>query len=149
MLRVRKLLESDWEFLPKWWDSYNQQPWIEGSNFRDIMPGAFQVGEYDKKREGLGGFMVCKDNHPIAAIWLYLGNGNCTLPTAAISDPEYRDTDRKKAIQLLVDFITDFSKDLGYKYVFTWAQEKYMLDYYLNSGYSKFEIPSYELIKKL
>jgi hypothetical protein len=57
MLQVRKLLESDWEYLPKWWDAYNQEPWIEGSNFRDIMPGAFQVGEYDKKREGLGGFM--------------------------------------------------------------------------------------------
>jgi hypothetical protein len=149
MLQVRKLQESDWKFLPQWWDDYNQEPWIKGEEFRDIMPGAFQVGEFDQKRLGLGGFIVCKDKHPIAAIWLYLGNGNCTLPTAAVSDPGYRDTDRKKAIQLLVDFITDFSKDLGYKYAFTWAQEGAMLDYYLKAGYKKWDKPSYELIKKL
>ena len=47
MLRVRKLLESDWEFLPKWWDKYDQEPWLHTENFRDIMPGAFLIGEYD------------------------------------------------------------------------------------------------------
>ncbi len=149
MLRVRKLLESDWEFLPKWWDKYDQEPWIHTENFRDIMPGAFLIGEYDTKRAGLGGFMVCKDDHPIAAMWLGLTNSHCALPTAAISDPEYRDKDRKKAIQLLVNFVTDFAKDLGFKYSFGWAQKGYMLDYYLKAGYNKFDNPSYELIKKL
>ena len=49
MLQVRKLQESDWKFLPQWWDDYNQEPWIKGEEFRDIMPGAFQVGEFDQK----------------------------------------------------------------------------------------------------
>ena len=38
---------------------------------------------------------------------------------------------------------------LGFKYSFGWAQEGYMLDYYLNAGYEKWDKPSYELIKKL
>ena len=110
-LQVRKLQESDWEFLPKWWKHHGQIPWMDNENFRDFLPGA--------------------------------------LPTAAISDPEYKDTDRKQAIQLLVNFVTNFSKELGYKYAFGWAQEGYMLDYYLKAGYEKFQTPSYELIKKL
>ena len=149
MLRVRKLLETDWEFLPKWWDSYNQEPWIYTEDFREILPGAYQVGQYEKKRAGLGGIMVCKNDDPIAAMWLGMTNSNCALPTAAISDPTYRDEDRNEAIQLLVTFVTDFAKDLGYKYTFGWAQEGYMLDYYLKAGYEKWDKPSYELIKKL
>jgi len=148
-LQVRKLQESDWEFLPKWWKHHGQIPWMDNENFRDFLPGAFQIGNYEEKRAGLGGFIVCKEEDPIAAMWLGMTNSNCSLPTAAISDPEYKDTDRKKAIQLLVNFVTNFSKELGYKYAFGWAQEGYMLDYYLKAGYEKFQTPSYELIKKL
>ena len=94
MLRVRKLLESDWEFLPTWWDKYDQEPWIHTETFRDIMPGAFLVGQYNTKRAGLGGFMVCKDNHPIAAMWLGLTNSHCALPTACLlyTSPSPRDS---------------------------------------------------------
>jgi len=148
-LQVRKLQESDWDFLPKWWESHGQIPWIDDCDFRDFLPGAFQVGEFDEKRSGLGGFIVCKGEDPICAMWLSLTNTNCALPTAAISDPDYRDEDRKDAIQLLTNFVTNFAKELGYKYTFAWAQENYMLDYYLKAGYEKFQTPSYELIKKL
>ena len=89
-LQVRKLQESDWDFLPQWWESHGQIPWIDDCDFRDFLPGAFQVGEFDEKRSGLGGFIVCKDEDPICAMWLSLTNTNCALPTAAISDPEYR-----------------------------------------------------------
>jgi hypothetical protein len=129
--------------------AHGQIPWIDDCDFRDFLPGAFQIGEFDEKRSGLGGFIVCKDEDPICAMWLSLTNTNCALPTAAISDPEYRDEDRKEAIQLLTNFVTNFAKELGYKYTFAWAQENYMLDYYLKAGYEKFQTPSYELIKKL
>jgi len=129
MLRVRKLLESDWDFLPEWVNSNTKKPLIKNLDFRDLMPGAFQVGEYEKKRKGLGGFMVCKDDHPIASIWLGMTNSHCALLTDVISDPDYKDKDRKKAIQLLINFAMDFIKDLGYKYIY--------------------ENPPYKLIKKL
>ena len=44
MLQVRKLMESDWETLNVWWSQFGQSPWVDGDTFRDIMPGAFQVG---------------------------------------------------------------------------------------------------------
>ena len=44
-------------------------------------------------------------------------------------DANSKDKDKNEAIQLLTNFAMDFSKDLGYKYIY--------------------ENPSYELIKKL
>ena len=113
------------------------------------MPGAFQLGNYEEKRIGLGGFMVCKENHPIAATWLYLGNGNCAMPMNIISDSNYKDTDKNDAIQILVNFTTDFAKDLGYKYTFTYTNNQHLLKSYLNAGYKKEDTLVNKLIKKL
>lgn len=38
MLKVRKLKKYDWDFLPKWWEKYNQEPWLYTENFKDILP---------------------------------------------------------------------------------------------------------------
>jgi hypothetical protein len=135
MLKVRKLKKYDWDFLPKWWEKYNQEPWLYTENFKDILPNL--------------GFLVHNEKQPIAAMWLGLTNSNSALPTAAISDPKYRGKDRKDAISFLLSHVTNHAKELGFKYAFAWAQEGYMLDYYLKLDYEKFENPSYELIKKL
>lgn len=143
-LQVRKLLESDWEFLPDWWKSYNTQAWP-----RDFLPGSFKVGEeQEEKRQGLGGFMVCKGEDPIAAMWLWMTNSKVAFPAVVISDKSYRDTDRSDALQLLINFTTDFAKDMGYKYAFSWAKEGVLLDKYKEAGYYQDETPSYELIIK-
>ena len=59
-----------------------------------------------------------------------------------------RDRDRSEALQLLVDFTTDFAEDLGYKYAFAWAKEGMLLDKYKQAEYYVDETPSYELIMK-
>ena len=115
-LQVRKLQESDWKFLPKWWADYNQQPWIDESEFRDFLPGAFQIGDYEEKRAGLGGFIVCKEDDPIAAAWLVMTNSNCAIITNIISDLSYKDEDKEKALKLLNNFVNNFAKELGYKH---------------------------------
>tara|TARA_R110002020_G_scaffold188038_5_gene386582 strand:+ start:5655 stop:6095 length:441 start_codon:yes stop_codon:yes gene_type:complete len=143
-LQVRKLLESDWEFLPDWWKTYNTPAWP-----RDFLPGSFKVGEtQEEKRQGLGGFMVCKGEDPIAAIWLWMTNSKVAFPAVVISDKSYRDTDRSDALQLLINFTTDFAEDLGYKYAFSWAKKGVLLEKYIETGYYKDESPSYELIMK-
>lgn len=146
-LQVRKLQESDWNFLPSWWEAYKQEPIP-----RDFLPGAFQVncqcnGEVEK-REGLGGFMVCKGDDPIAAMWLYMTNSKTAIPAVVISDKSYKDTDRSDALQLLLDFTTDFAEDLGYKYAFAWAKPGVLLNKYKNAEYTVDKTPSYELILK-
>ena len=114
-LQVRKLQESDWEFLPEWWKSNKQDNSIE--NLRDFLPGSFQIGNYEKKRAGLGGFIVCKEDDPIAVVWLIMTNSNRAIATKVISDLSYGDEDKEKALQLLNNFVNNFAKELGYKYI--------------------------------
>ena len=113
-LQVRKLQESDWKFIPEWWKSNKQDDSIE--NLRDFLPGSFQIGDYEEKRAGLGGFIVCKEDDPIAATWLIMTNSNCAIITNVISDLSYRDEDKEKALELLNNFVNNFAKELGYKH---------------------------------
>ena len=113
-LQVRKLQESDWKFIPEWWKSNKQNDSIE--NLRDFLPGSFQIGNYEEKRAGLGGFIVCKEDDPIAATWLIMTNSNCAIATQVISDLSYRDEDKEKALELLNNFVNNFAKELGYKH---------------------------------
>ena len=143
-LQVRKLLESDWDFLPSWWEAYNTPVWP-----KDFLPGAFGVGkDQEDKRKGLGGFMVCKGEDPIAAMWLWMTNSKTAIPAVIISDKSYRDNDRSDALQLLINFTTDFAEDMGYKYAFAWAKPGMLLEKYKEKGYYQDETPSYELIMK-
>ena len=143
-LQVRKLQESDWDFIPKWWEAYGSEGFP-----RDFLPGAFQIGEeQEKKREGLGGFMVCKGNDPIAAMWLWMTNSKMAIPAVVVSDKSYRDSDRSDALQLLLDFTTDAAKQLGFKYSFAWAKPGVLLEKYEKLGFTKDKSPSYELILK-
>ena len=113
-LQVRKLQESDWSFIPEWWKSNKQDDSIE--NLRDFLPGSFQIGNYEEKRAGLGGFIVCKEDDPIAVVWLIMTNSNRAIATKVISDLSYGDEDKEKALQLLNNFVNNFAKELGYKY---------------------------------
>ena len=129
-LQVRKLIEKDWDFLPSWWEAYNQPvpP-------RDFLPS-----------NGLGGFVVCKELDPIATMFLYMTNSKTAIPAIVISDRYYRDNDRSDALQLLVDFTTNFAKDMGYKFSFAWAKPGILLEKYKESGFTVDTTPSFELI---
>ena len=82
-LQVRKLQESDWNLIPKWWEAYDEKILP-----RDMLPGSFKVGDkQEEKRKGLGGFMVCKGDDPIAAMWLWMTNSSMAIPAAIGSSP--------------------------------------------------------------
>ena len=143
-LRVRKLKETDWDYIPGWWEKYGAEGFP-----KDFLPGSYPIeGEKETKRDGLGGFVVCKDNHPIAAMWLWLTNSKTAIPAVVVSDKNYRDEDRSDALQLLVDFTTDFAEQMGFKYAFAWAKPGMVLDRYKNAGYHIDETPSYEVVMK-
>lgn len=129
-LQVRKLIESDWNVITKWYEQY-EQPMPN----RDFYP-----------ENGLGGFMVYKENTLIASMFLYITNSNTAIPAIIISNKKYRDDDRSDALQLLVDFTTDFAKKIGCKYSFAWAKPGVLLEKYKQTGFIADETPSYELI---
>ncbi len=138
-LKVRKLIEKDWDFLPKWWEEYDA--WNGHSIPREMLPGTYSaklprdVTEEEAKTQGLGGFIVCKGETPIAACWLVLANAGMCDVAPVIADKGYRDTDRKEAIELLIHFTTQFAADLGFKYAHAWSTHEGLTNIYTNMGY--------------
>ena len=143
MLRVRKLMEKDWELIPKWWQAYGEEGFP-----RDFLPGAYPLEGGEEKRDGLGGFMVCKEDHPVAAMWLWITNSKTAIPAVVVSDKDYKDADRSDALELLVDYTTDFAEQMGFKYAFGWAKAGRVLEKYQKAEYYIDETPSFEVIKR-
>ena len=141
-LKVRKLQESDWKFIPEWYKQYDQIP-----PPREFLPGRFEVGKMeDTSTCGLGGFIVCKGEDPIAAIWLYMTNSKTAIPALVISDKTYRDVDRDEALQMLVNFTTDFAWGMGYQYSFTWASKGVLFEKYEEAGFKGDDSPTHEMV---
>jgi len=69
-LNIRKLTESDWDLLVKWWGMYPE--WKQHPT-KDMLPD-----------NGTGGFIVEKHGTPIVAGFLYTTNGLSLIKTIKI-----------------------------------------------------------------
>jgi len=133
-LIARDLKESDWETLLKWWDSWPD--WTAPS--KDFLPD-----------NGTGGIMVEKNNKPIVAGFIYETNSASVLLEWIVSDPEYRDNDRREAVELLITEAEKSTKALGYNYMFTIGRNKRLIETHKKLGWFVDDKPSYEITKKL
>ena len=132
-LTVRALQESDWDILQEWWKWWR---WPEMN--RDLLP-----------LNGLGGLMICKGDTLIAAGFLYLTNSKGALLDWIISNPEYKEKDRKTNLMLLIDSLEEVAKINGYNIIFSFTRNKSLIDIHKILGYKIDPIPSYEISKKL
>ena len=130
-LKARELKESDWNILPSWWKWWR---WPEAN--RDILP-----------LNGLGGIMVYKDNINIAAGFLYLSNSKVAWLDWIVSNPEYKDKDRKQALELLINTLEEVAKQQGYSVIITITKSKHLVDTHKKMGYTVDTNPSYEISK--
>ena len=83
-LNIRRLEESDYETLVKWWD------WWPGWEAppKTLLPDT--------------GFIVEKNNVGIVSAYVYMTNSKTAIFDWVVSNPEYRESDRKDAIILLI-----------------------------------------------
>ena len=132
-LTVRALQESDWDILQSWWSWWR---WPKMN--KDLLPA-----------NGLGGLMVCKNNVPIIAGFLYLTNSKGALLDWIVSNPEYKDKDRKTALLLLIDSCEEVAKLNGYSIIFSFTRNKSLINAHTELGYTIDPTPSYEISKKL
>ena len=100
-LKARALQESDWGTLQEWWKWWR---WPEMS--KDLLP-----------MNGTGGLMICKGDIPIIAGFLYLTNSKGALLDWIISNPQYKEKDRKTALMLLIDSCEEVAKLNGYNII--------------------------------
>ena len=116
--------------LSKWWKAWKWPP-VE----KDFLPDT--------------GFIVEKNNISIVAGFVYMTNSKAALFEWVISNPEYRENDRKDAITLLIQAVERVLKDQGIKYVFSIGRTKSLIETHKKLGWLVDEKPSYELIKNL
>jgi hypothetical protein len=131
---IRKLKESDWDTLVKWWDT-----WPEWTNpTKSFLP-----------ENGTGGLIVEKDKQPIVAGFLYFTNSQAVLLEWIVSNPEYRDTDRQEAIELLINMAEEICKKQGQVHMFSIGRNKSLIKTHKKLGWKVDKKPSYEIVKNI
>tara|TARA_R110000782_G_C14697750_1_gene401779 strand:+ start:89 stop:502 length:414 start_codon:yes stop_codon:yes gene_type:complete len=132
-LQVRNLKEDDYDFIAKWW-----KWWRWKVIPREMLP-----------ENGKSGLIVEKNGVRIVSGFIYMTNSTGAMLEWVVSNPDYREEDRKLAIELLIDTVEEFCKGLGYEYIFSIGRNKHLIDTHKKLGWSTDKNPSYEIIKKI
>ena len=132
-LQVRKLEETDWDTLVNWWKWWR---W-------PVMPKGFLPDN------GTGGLMAYKEDTPIVAGFLYFTNSDGVLLEWIVSNPDYREKDRKEALELLISTAEETCKLAGKKHMFSIGRNKHLIETHKKLGWTVDKSPSYELIKNI
>mgnify|MGYP003642336007 CR=1 FL=1 len=131
-LNIRMLKDSDWNTLVEWWDAWPN--WVNPP--RSFLPD-----------NGKGGFMVEKESQPIVAGFLYTTNSKAALLEWIVSNPKYKEDDREKAIELLIEGAENVCKEQGIKHIFSIGRNKSLINTHKKLGYQVDDKPSYEITK--
>lgn len=130
----RTLNESDYDdTLVKWWKDWRWTP-----PPRDMLP-----------QDGVCGIMVSKGNIDVCAGFIYLTNSKTAWVEYIISNFEYKEKDRKEAIELLIETLSLIAKDKGCKYIYTSLKNELLIKGYERCGYVKGSTNCTEMIKKI
>ncbi len=134
-LHIRPLKDTDYdEFLTQWWKDWNWD-----APLRDFLPD-----------DGKGGILVLDNETPVCAGFMYLTNSKVAWIDWIISNKEYRKKpERQIAIKLLVESLTEISRNTGAKYGYALIKNKGLIDVYEQLGYSKGDSYTSEMIKTL
>ena len=133
-MELRKLTDQDWDTLCKWWEAWPK--WVNPP--KSFLPD-----------NGKGGFIVEKNNKPICAGFIYLTNSEAVLLEWIVSDPEYREDDRKEALELLITGAEAACKAIGKKHMFSIGRNKHLIETHRKLGWVVDPSPSNELIKNI
>ena len=132
-LVFRPLNERDYKTACDWWDF-----WFKKSLPKDFLPD-----------NGKSGFMIEKDNQPIACGFLYVTNSKVAFLGWVVSNPKYKQKDRRKIIKKLISNIEETCINMGYSYMFTVCSNKHLISMHEDLDWELCKKPSYEIIKNL
>ena len=134
-LQIRKLNSTDYDnILVGWWKDWN---WDAPP--RDLLP---YVGEC--------GIIVFDEDVTVCAGFLYASNSKLSCIDCIISNKNYRKKpQRKNALVLLIDTLTNISKNAGNVYGYALIKHRGLISTYESLGYVKGDNYTGEMLKKL
>jgi hypothetical protein len=132
-LTFRPLQDQDYETICDWWKWW-RWPIVPKENLPN---------------NGTGGFMVQNNNIPIVCGFVYITNSNLTWLEFIVSNPEYRQEDRRSAIKMLMSECEKFCVSIGKKAIFSIGRNKHLLEIHKELGWTVDKKPSYEIVKTI
>ena len=114
-LNVRLLRDEDYETIVSWWKWWK---W-------PVLP---------KQSLPPTGLMVEKGDTSIVSCYIYITNSTGALLEWVVSNPEYREKDRKQAIELLLIAAEKMLKDQGVTYIFSIGRNKHLIETHKKLG---------------
>ena len=132
-LNIRKLKEEDYDIFSDWWVKWD---W-------PVLPKEFLPNN------GTGGYMVEKNGIPIVCGFVYETNSKWYLFEWIVSNPKYRDKDRKQAIELLITSVQDIYSRKGVRALFAVGRNNKLIEIKKKLGWIVEPKPSYELTKMI
>lgn len=133
MYSVRILEENDYIELQQWWAF-----WRFPAPPQDCLPN-----------NGTGGIMLSKDGIDIVAGFIYFTNSKLAWLEYIVSNPNYKEPDRKELICSLIEEIGFVAKSKGYRAIFTSVKNENLVKRYEECGYVKGSNNTYEMILSL
>ncbi len=132
---IRPLNANDYDdILVGWWKDWR---WVAPE--RDFLP-----------EDGTGGLIVYDGETPVCAGFLYNTNSKVTWIEWVISNFEYKDREKRAdALSLLVETLTNISRNLGNKFCYALIKNKGLIGVYTKSGYISGDAYNKEMIKVL
>ena len=130
---TRKLTEQDYSMLVDWWKWWRWSP-----PSKNLLPN-----------NGTGGIIIEKNNIPVVAGFLYFTNSEMVLLEWIVSNPKYKESDRKDAIEMLINVSEQVCRKENKKYMFTIGRSKHLRETHEKLGWSVDTKSSYEIIKNL
>jgi len=133
-MQVKRIEELDLGIIYKWWDAWPEWQALP----RDFLPD-----------DGLGGLIVYSNDKPVVAGFMYNTNSKMVLMEWIVSNPEYREEDRKDCIKKLITSFEDMAAVMGKKSVFSIGRHKGLIETHKELGWTVDPKPSHEMIKNV
>ena len=93
-------------------------------------------------------YIIEKNDIPVASAFLYVDkNAPIGYLTFIVSNPEYKEKDRRFIIEQLITNIEEEAKSQGIKFVFTVCESIHMQNIHNKLGWTISKAPSYETFK--
>jgi len=135
-LNIRKLKQEDWGTLTKLWNMWPE--WKDKFPTKDLLP-----------ENGTGGYIVEKNNTPVVAGFLYTTNSKVAWIEWIVSNKDYREDDRKQALELLINGIEHVAISSGFNIILSIARNEGLINTFKDLKYTVDDKPSFEVSKKI
>ena len=128
---VRSLTSEDYKILSEWW-----KEWKWPALPKEALPN-----------NGKSGIMVYKKDILVVAGFLYWSNSKMVWLDWIISNPKYKENDRKEAIEILIKTAEGMVRKQGGGVMMSISRSKSLLKTHKKLGWQIDNNPSYEMTK--